>query len=152
MKKIVVSLAVLFFIIPTSGYSEEFSFYDVKFGTTKGEISSSFKTDKRLGSETEEAVVLNFGHGVEQMQLFFDHKHHVYSMKVYYPKYALPEKREALRLALEERFKKPLGNAETNVKIDFSEHEDRLIMIATSIPMRDAFIDVLKGQMLKKIQ
>ncbi len=152
MKKIVLSLAVLFFIVPKSGYSEEFSFYDVKFGTSKGEISSRFKTDKLLGPETEEAVVLNLGHGVEKIHLFFDHKHHVYSMKVYYPKYAIPEKREALRLALDERFKKPLGNAETNVKIDFSEHEDGLIMIATSIPMRDAYIAFLKGQMLKKIQ
>jgi hypothetical protein len=152
MKKVMAVSVFLLFVVPAMGHSQDFDFYGLKFGMTKGDVSSVVKTEKRMGPETEMGVVVNFGRLVEKLELFFDQKHRMYAIKVYYPGYDIPEKHAALLLALEERFKKPIESSHKDVKMKLSDMQNQVIMSLYSISTREAYILSLKAGMLGNIK
>jgi len=152
MKKVMAVSVFLLFVVPAMGHSQDFDFYGLKFGMTKGDVSSVVQTEKRMGPETEMGVVVNFGRLVEKLEVFFDQKHRLYAIKAYYPGFDIPEKREALILALEEKFKKPIESSHEDVKMELSEMQNQVIMSLYSISIREAYILSLKSGVLKTIK
>jgi hypothetical protein len=84
MKKILAVAVFLLFVVPAMGHSQDFDFYGLKFGMSKGDVTSVVKTEKRLLPGTEKGVAVNFGRLVERLELFFDQKHRLYAIKAYY--------------------------------------------------------------------
>lgn len=152
MKKILAVSVFLFFAVPAIGHSKDFDFYGLKFGMTKGDVTSVVKTKKRLLPGTEKGVAVKVGRLVERLELFFDQKHRLYSIKAYYAGYDIPEKREALLLALEEKFKKPIESSHEDVKMELSEMQNQVIMSLYSKSIREAYILSLKAGVLKTIK
>jgi len=152
MKRILAVAVFLLFVVPTMGHSQDFDFYGLKFGMSKGDATSVVKTEKRLLPGTEKGVAVNFGRLVERLELFFDQKHRLYAIKAYYAGYDIPEKREALILALEEKFKKPIESSHEDVKMEFSEMQNQVIVSLYSISKREAHILSLKEGVLKTIK
>jgi hypothetical protein len=152
MKKIL-SISVFFlFVVPAMGHSQDFDFYGLKFGMTKGGVSSVVKTEKRLLPETEMGVAKDFGRLVKRLELFFDQKHRLYAIKAYYPVYDIPEKRKAMLLALEEKFKKPIESSHEDVNMELSEMQNQVIMSLYSISTREDYILSLKARVLGNIK
>jgi hypothetical protein len=152
MKKVLAVSVFLLFVVPAIAHSQDFDFYGLKFGMTKGGVTSVVKTEERLLPETEMGVAKDFGRFVKRLELFFDEKHRLYAIKAYYPGYGIPEKRKALILALEEKFKKPTETSHEDVKMEFSGKQDQVIMSLHSISMREAYILSLKADVLKDIK
>jgi hypothetical protein len=152
MKKIFAAIIFLLFVVPAMGHTQDFEFYGLKFGMTKGEVTPLVKTEKRLRPETEKAVSIDFGRLVEKLEVFFDQKHRLYAIKAYYPGYHIPEKRAALILALEEKFKKPIESSDEDVKMEISETQNQVIMSLWSISIREAYILSLKAGILGNIK
>ena len=152
MKKILAISLFFLFVVPTMGHSKDFDFYGLKFGMTKGGVTSVVKTEKRLLPETEMGVAKDFGRLVEKLEVFFDEKHRLYAIKAYYPGYDIPEKRAALLLALEEKFKKPIESSHEDVKMELSETQNQVIMSLYSISIREAYIQSLKAGVLERIK
>ena len=152
MKKILAISVFFLFVVPAMGHSQDFDFYGLKFGMTKGDVTSVVKTEKRLRPETEKGVAVDFGRLVKRLELFFDQKHRLYAIKAYYAGYDIPEKREALLLALEEKFKKPIESSHEDVKIELSEMQNQVIMSLYSISTREAYILSLKEGVLGRIK
>ena len=152
MKKIVAISILILFVVPAIGHSQDFDFYGLKFGMTKGDVTSVVKTEKRLRPETEKGVSIDFGRLVEKLEVFFDQKHRLYAIKAYYPEYDIPEKREALLLALEEKFKKPIESSHEDVKMELSETQKQVIMSLYSKSIREAYILILKAGILGNIK
>lgn len=152
MKKIVAISILILFVVPAIGHSQDFDFYGLKFGMTKGDVTSVVKTEKRLRPETEKGVSIDFGRLVEKLEVFFDQKHRLYAIKAYYPGYDIPEKREALLLALEEKFKKPIESSHEDVKMELSETQKQVIMSLYSKSIREAYILSLKAGILGNIK
>jgi hypothetical protein len=152
MKKILAVSVVFLFVVPAMAHSKDFDFYGLKFGMTKGDTTSVVKTKKRLLPGTEKGVATNFGHLVERLELFFDQKHRLYAIKAYYQGYDIPEKREVLILALEEKFKKPIESSHEDVKMELSEMQNQIIMSLYSISIREAYIQSLKAGVLGRIK
>jgi hypothetical protein len=152
MKKILAVSIFLLFVVPAMGYTQDFDFYGLKFGMTKGDVASVVKTEKRLLPGTEKGVSIDFGRLVERLEVFFDQKHRLYAIKASYPGYDIPEKREALILALEEKFKKPIESSHKDVKMEFSEMQNQVIVSLYSISIREAYILSLKEGVLKTIK
>ncbi|MGD8228049.1 MAG: hypothetical protein PVI20_09730 [Desulfobacteraceae bacterium] len=152
MKKILAVSVFLLFAVPQMGHSEDFDFYGLKFGMTKGGVASVAKTEKRLLPGTEKGVAIDFGRLIEKLEVFFDQKHRLYAIKAYYPGYDIPEKHEALILALEEKFKKPIESAHKDVKMEVSEMQNQVIVSLYSISIREAYIKSLKEGVLGNIK
>jgi hypothetical protein len=152
MKKVLAISVFFLFLVPAMAHSEDFDFYGLKFGMTKGGVASVAKTEKRLLPGTEKGVAIDFGHLVERLEVFFDQKHRLYAIKAYYAGYDIPEKREALILALEEKFKKPIESSHEDVKMEFSEMQNQVIMSLYSISKREAYILSLKAGVLGNIK
>lgn len=152
MKKILAVSVFLLFVVPAMGHSQDFDFYGLKFGGTKGDVASVAKTEKRLLPGTEKGVAIDFGRLVKRLEVFFDQKHRLYAIKAYYPGYDIAEKRAALLLALEEKFKKPIESSHEDVKIELSEKQNQVIMSLYSISIREAYILSLKEGVLKTIK
>jgi hypothetical protein len=152
MKKVMAVSVFLLFVVPAMGHSQDFDFYGLKFGMTKGDVTSVVKTEKRLLPGTEKGVSIDFGRLVEKLEVFFDQKHRLYAIKAYYPGFDIPEKREALILALEEKFKKPIESSHEDVKMELSEMQNQVIMSLYSISTREAYILSLKAGVLGNIK
>ena len=152
MKKILAISVVLLFVVPAMGHSQDFDFYGLKFGMSKGDVTSVVKTKKRLLPGTEMGVAVKVGRLVERLEVFFDQKHRLYAIKAYYQGFDIPEKREALILALEERFKKPIESSHEDVKMELSDMQNQVIMSLYSISIREAYILSLKEGVLKTIK
>jgi hypothetical protein len=152
MKKFLAVSVFILFAVPSMGHSEEFDFYGLKFGMSKGDVTSVVKTEKRLLPGTEKGVSIDFGRLVEKLEVFFDQKHRLYAIKAYYPGFDIPEKREALILALEEKFKKPIESSHEDVKMELSEMQNQVIMSLYSISTREAYILSLKAGVLGNIK
>jgi hypothetical protein len=152
MKKFLAVSVFILFAVPAMGHSEEFDFYGLKFGMSKGDVTSVVKTEKRLLPGTEKGVSIDFGRLVEKLEVFFDQKHRLYAIKAYYPGFDIPEKREALILALEEKFKKPIESSHEDVKMELSEMQNQVIMSLYSISTREAYILSLKADVLGNIK
>ena len=152
MKKILAISVFILFAVPSMGQSQDFDFYGLKFGMTKGDVASVVKTKKRLLPGTEKGVAVKVGRLVERLEVFFDQKHRLYAIKAYYQGFDIPEKREALILALEERFKKPIESSHEDVKMELSDMQNQVIMSLYSISIREAYILSLKEGVLKTIK
>lgn len=152
MKKIFAAIIFLLFVVPAIGHSQDFDFYGLKFGMTKGDVTSVVKTEKHLRPETEKGVSMDFGRLVEKLEVFFDQKHRLYAIKAYYQRYEIPEKGEALLLALEEKFKQPIDQQHEDVDIELNEDENQVIMSLWSISIREAYILSLKAGILGNIK
>jgi hypothetical protein len=151
--KIILAISVfILFAVPSMGHSQDFDFYGLKFGMTKGGVASVAKTEKRLLPGTEKGVAKDFGRLVKRLEVFFDQKHRLYAIKAYYPGYDIPEKHEALMLALEEKFKKPIESSQEDVKIELIEEQNQVIMSLYSISIREAYIQSLKAGVLGRIK
>ena len=152
MKKVMAVSVFLLFVVPTLGHAQDFDFYGLKFGMTKGDVASVVKTKKRLLPGTEKGVAVKVGRLVERLEVFFDQKHRLYAIKAYYQGFDIPEKREALILALEEKFKKPIESSHKDVKMELSDMQNQVIMSLYSISTREAYILSLKEGVLKTIK
>lgn len=152
MKKILAVSVFFLFLVPAMGHSQDFDFYGLKFGMTKGDVTSVVKTKKRLRPETEKGEAKDFGRLVQRLELFFDQKHRLYAIKAYYRGYDIPEKHQALILALEEKFKKPIESSHEDVKMELSETQNQVIMSLYSISIREAYILSLKAGVLGNIK
>ena len=142
------TLAVLALFVPSgaAGADEVFSFYDLQFGMTRGEVGRHYPLDGGL--------VKNPGHGMSEMEVIFDREDLLMEIRASYPQPDDPFEHAGLVRALREKFVGPTNTKFPAIAVTLDEFSNRAAVkvsfLATSI--REKNIDFHKNRYLKALQ
>ncbi len=133
---------------PPATKPEEFSFYGLRFGLSRAEASTLFKTNEG-GTEA-----LKPGHGMMFLSLAYDHRDRLMEIKASYQRPDNPYALEGLRQALQAKFVQPVTARFRNVAVNSDEYGNAaaLTLVFQSLDLRQETIDYHRDEMLKKLE
>jgi hypothetical protein len=141
-------LALCLVVAPSPALSvdEPFSFYGLQFGMTKQEVGRRFPVDGNL--------VKNPGHGMSDLEVYFDREDLLMEIRASYPKPEEPFESAGLQRALRERFVGPVSAKYPAIAVTIDEFSNRaavkVVFLATNL--REKSIEFHKNRFLKLFQ
>lgn len=151
MRSLIAALALLALcqaVAPTtaSAVDEPFTFYGLQFGMTKAEVNRRFPFEANL--------IKNFGHGMTDLEVYFDREDLLMEIRATYPKPEEAFENAGLLRALRERFVGPVSAKYPAVAVTIDEHSNRagvkVVFLATNL--REKSIEYHKNRYLKLFQ